>query len=110
MSFESLLGQTCEIHPQVNTINAFAAVDRDFGDGVTAKCRLNSRRGFRNDLQRDTVVLDTQYVLYLMPDVDISKEHKVVIDDTDYKVNDVRKMLDGNSNLHHLEVDLEVIT
>ena len=110
MTYKSLLTATCTVQAEMYTTNAIGESIRTFDDPVSVKCRFDPQgQGTRDDIELGKIIQDNRYVLYVLPDTDITTAHKVTLAGVDYKVDRVRNYEDGIGKLHHKECDLQEI-
>ena len=100
----------CTISEQTYTVDDTGQRIRSFSDGQQVECKIQAvGRGVREDLLLGQITEDNRYVLFVGPDVTITREHKITIDNVDYKVDRVRLYKNHRGALHHKECDLQEI-
>ncbi len=112
MSFNSLLNLTCDIQEYSETQDSAGQMIKSWSDVATnIPCRIDAMGG--GLIEEPEVIYEAATHLLFCNDisgVSLSvHNHRVVVGSDTYKIIRVEKVY-GYSNLHHLEVYLEIVT
>ena len=100
MSFECLLIHTCTIEKNIGVADAYGQPADTWDDHlVDEPCRLVTGAGRELTVGAEVVVAD--YKLFLN-DVDVTEQHRVVLDSVTYEILLVMRRANGFGN-HHRE-------